>query len=284
MLKLSILQSALRAPEAASEPLPELTEAREAFMSLISTLIAASQCFCLRTIDSLNEPFLQSLKEVFVLFTVVFVKNMNLAEMVEVFEVVLEERKVATHLLLVCFQVLQQLQTLPQLNSFCTEVLQSLLIMLSSNLHTVNLKARYFYAVLMEDFREEEKLCVFECLLAHFCSGFGAQRAIQYSLWPGAQSSALPLPLKTKLTSILLLLLFVEEHEQGFFTLLTAYSDSKGFGMLLLAFSQMFAKYPESLTLPELTVFSFLLNCFVLRAPHFRRFLLSKLDIEDFVS
>lgn len=283
MLKLNILQSALRPAEAASEPLPELTEPREAFMSLLSTLIAAAQRFSSISPAAATDPFLQSLKEVFILFTTLFVKNMNLAEIVQVFEVTFEGRRVGYHLLLAYLQVLQQLKAFPQQNTLCTEVLQSLQILLTANLHTNSLQARYFYAILQDEFGDEEKLCVLECLLGHFCTGFGVQRAVQYSLWLGGSLGTFPLPLKAKLSAALLLLLFADERAHGFYSLLSSFSDSKMFGMLLLVFSQTFSLYPEALNLSELTVCSLLLNCFVLQAPHFRRFLLSKLDIEEFV-
>lgn len=282
MLKLNVIQAALRPADLASQPLPELSDAREAFMATISTLITAS----LGAQNQLkNEQFLKSLREVIALFTAAFVKNMNLGEMVQVFECELEGRRVAVHLLLAYVQILQ-LQLPPTHHDLYQETLQSLLILLSANLHTCTEQSRYFYDVLLGNFTGDERLVFFESLLEQICSiatAAGSKKSpasnSQYTLWP--LITATPIPSRIKVAGMLLLCVFCESP--GFFDILAEFSDSKTFGLLVLAFTQLLSRYPESLNLAELSVFSFVLNCLVLQSAAFRRFILSKLDIEDFV-
>lgn len=284
MLKLNVIQAALRPADLASQALPELSDAREAFMATISTLITAA----LNANSQLkNDQFLKSLREVIVLFTAVFVKNMNLGEMVQVFECELEGRRVAVHLLLAYVQILQ-LQLPPIHHDLYQETLQSLLILLSANLHTCSEQSRYFYEVLLGDFTGDERLVLFESLLEQISSiatsnsKKSATNTSQYTLWP--LITVTPISSRIKSAGMLLLCLFCESPEAGgFFDILAQFSDSKTFGLLVLAFTQLLSRYPESLNLAELSVFSFVLNCLVLQSAPFRRFILSKLDIEDFV-
>lgn len=282
MLKLNVIQAALRPADLASQPLPELSDAREAFMAAISTLITAS----LGAQNQLkNEQFLKSLREVIALFTAVFVKNMNLGEMVQVFECELEGRRVSVHLLLAYVQILQ-LQLPPSHHDLYQETLQSLLILLSANLHTCTEQSRYFYDVLLGDFTGDERLVLFESLLEQICSiaATGSKKSpasnSQYTLWP--LITATPIQSRIKVAGMLLLCLFCESP--GFFDILAEFSDSKTSGLLVLSFTQLLSRHPESLNLAELSVFSFVLNCLVLQSAAFRRFILSKLDIEDFVT
>lgn len=114
----------------------------EAFMSTISTLIAA--------LNLSNEHEPEKVLEIIKLFTSVFIKNMNLIRVSELFEFSIENRKIVEHLLKAYIKAIISVQHEEVKN----EILRSLLILCSSKIPFKNedeIKIiRYFHINLLK--------------------------------------------------------------------------------------------------------------------------------------
>lgn len=244
----------------------DITDPQESFMATISTLIAALN---LAIYDpEFNNP---NLKELIKLFTAVFLKNVNIGGLVDVFEFQLDDGKVISEHLLTAY-----------INFICVcpseDILKSLLILLSSNLNVAeNVQARYFHSFLTAKMSSDHLASLFDVLMEITCT-FNYKSV-------GFIASVPIISDKSRLASQILVSLLLNQQSDTIFKILKGKDDLKSFALFIKFQSQIFQfSYPHHLNLNDLTIITILINSLINFCPNYRRFVLSKLDNEELVT
>ena len=335
---------------------------QEAFMATISTLIAGLNRAAFSINNNNNNDkddasiiisanynqidttdifiFKKNLLELLKLFTAVFIKNMNLVGILEVFGCQVEGTKVSFHLLTAYINFISTHSNTNNNNNknnnnnnhiinnvLLEESLRSLLVLISSNLLLPQklTQIRYFHSCVSCELSLEHFKILFESLLGIVCT-FNHKSL-------GFLSSTPSLSDKSRLASQLIVTLLLpvsidtgtylctekgidngtdkdkgsdsgtdkgsdsgtETHTQmhtntntntnnsNFSIVLKEFNDLKTFSLFIKFNSQILQTFPNFLSLNDLTILTFLSSAMINFCPNYRRFVLSKLDIDEFL-
>lgn len=245
----------------------DITDPRESFMATISTLIAVLNRAASN--EQFDDSFWRHCKELLTLFTAVFVKNINIKGLVEVFEFEVEEGKVITEHLLTAY--INFISSTNSDSSTLEEALRSLLILISSNLHCNQEQGRYFHSFLTGKLSSDHLMNLFSCLMEITCTFTYKSN--------GFLGSVPIISDKSRLSSQLLVSLLL-----GDVRVLKSLNDLKLFALFIKFQSQIYQfSFPNHLNLNDLTILTILSNAMTNFCPNYRRFVLSKLDNDELV-
>lgn len=282
-LKLTVIQAALTPKEETSgeitiqdnhvNPLQRIasnssfniTDPEESFMATVSALIASLNHAASMT-TQIPEDFNKNLLELIKLFTTVFLKNINLRSLVDIFEFKVDEKVVSEHLLTA------------YINFICVavneEILRSFLILISANLNTSKTsQSRYFHLFLTQKLSSDHLSSLFDSLICLTCI-FNYKSV-------GFIGSVPIISEKSRLSSQILLTLFLNNQSE-MFQVLKRSDDLKSFALFIKFQSQIFQNsFPNHLSLNDLTILTILSYSFTNFCSNYRRFFLSKLDNDE---
>ena len=246
----------------------DITDPQESFMATISTLITALTS--LSAIDSSN------LVELVKLFTIVFIKNINIRGLIDVFEFEVEEGKCVTELLLISY--INSIVTLSSKSNnssgqLLEEILKSLLVLISSNVYFKDgHQGRYFHEYLGKLSNDQLKE-FFDSLLSITCTFTFKTSNLNFL------TSAATRPDKSRHSAQLLAAFSILPVSNE---LLKNFNDLKSFS-LFIKFQSQFFQLTTNFSIGESTILTIFSNFMTNFCSNYRRFLLSKLDNEELV-
>ena len=244
----------------------DITDPQESFMATISALIASLNFFASSPqLLAKNHDFIKNLHELIKLFTTVFIKNINIVELVDIFEFQVDGKVISEHLLTAYINFVSV--------SADEVVLKSLLVLISSNLNNSGSQTRYFHLFLTEKLSSDHLSSLFDALMEISC-------IFTYKT-VGFIGSVPIISEKSRLASQILVSLLLNS-QSDIFPVLKRTDNLKSFALFIKFQSQIFQN--SHLNLNDLTILTILSNSFINFCPNYRRFLLSKLDNEELVS
>ena len=246
----------------------DITDPQESFMATISTLIASLN-FAAST-PQILEDFNKNLLELIKLFTTVFIKNINIKGLVDIFEFQVDEKVISEHLLTSYINFISV--------AVNEEILRSFLILISANLNTSeSTQSKYFHLFLTQRLSSDHLSSLFDVLISLTCR-FNYKSV-------GFIGSVPIISEKSCLASQILVSLFLTNQSQSdFFQVLKRSDDLKSFALFIKFQSQILQNsFPQHLNLKDLTILTILNYSLTNFCSNYRRFVLSKLDNEELV-
>lgn len=288
-LKLTVIQASLAPPAADNEErtesrdveiIPDLatlskassfdiTDPQESFMATISTLITALPSHSAHVTPESSSNLIELVK----LFTVVFIKNINIRGLIDVFEFEVDEGKCVSELLLISY--INSISTLSNSSGFLLEeVLKSFLVLISSNVYMKNgQQGRYFHECLGKLSPDQLK-DFFDSLLTIMCNFTFKTSNLNFLITTPTISE------KSRLSAQLLVAFSLLPVASD---LLKNYNDLKSFS-LFIKFQSQFFQLATNFSIAESTILTIFSNFMSNFCSNYRRFLLSKLDNEELVT
>lgn len=287
-LKLAVIQGALNRSDSSKSSTNKLDDLsfealnpEEAFVSTVSTLITSLNLISVKDEEnkSFSSPvfteFDKNLRELLRLFTSAFVKNINLTHLCDIFEFEVDERSIAEHLLVALINFI-----------VCgaggvEEALRTLLVLIASNFNYKGCQERYFHLLLTHNIATEHLSSLFDALLEILC------RFTQKSY--GFIGSVPVMTEKSRMALQLLVTLLIDVRSENHAShrgieFLRKKDDLKAFALFVKLQSQLFQfSYPSHLSSQDLSMLTVLSSAMTKFCPNYRRFVLSKLDQEEFV-
>lgn len=243
-----------------------IIDPQESFMATISTLVASLN-FAAST-PKFPEDFNINLLELIKLFTTVFIKNINLKGLVDIFEFQVDDKVISEHLLTAYINFISV--------AVNEEILRSFLILISANLNTSeSAQSRYFHLFLIQRLSSDHLSSLFDALISSTCI-FNYKSV-------GFIGSVPIISEKSRLSSQILVSLFLC-NQSGLFQVLKRSDDLKSFALFIKFHSQIFQNsFPQYLNLNDLTILTIINYSLTNFCSNYRRFVLSKLDNEEIV-
>lgn len=245
----------------------DITDPQESFMAKISALIASLNLAA--SSPQISDEFNKNLLELVKLFTTVFLKNINIKVLIDIFEFQVDGKVISEHLLTAF------------INFICTSsnnkevILRSFLILISANVNISDSQARYFHLFLTQKVSSDLLSSLFEALMGISCN-FNYKTV-------GFIGSVPIISEKSRLASQILVSLLLNK-ESNLFPVLKRADDLKLFALFIKFQSQIFQNsFPHHLNMKDLTILSILSNSLTISCSNYRRFVLSKLDNEELV-
>ena len=241
-----------------------ITDPQESFMATISTLITA-----LNQTNSHHSA--NDLIALVKLFTAVFIKNINIRGLIELFEFEVEDGKSVSELLLSSYiNSIVILSKNP--GPLLEEVLRSLLILVSSNVYVKDGKEGRYFHEFMTKLSGDQFKEFFDSLLSITCT-------FTFKNSNFLTGSTPTIPEKSRLAAQLLSALSLLKCSNE---LLSNFNDLKSFA-LFIKFQSQFFQATTNFSVGESTILTIFSNFMTNFCSNYRRFLLSKLDNEELV-
>jgi hypothetical protein len=284
-LKLTVIQAALTPKETnhditieedsdtfgplqriASDSSFNINDPEESFMATISALIASLNHAA--SMSQIPDDFNRNLLELIKLFTTVFLKNINIEGLIDIFEFQVDEKVVSEHLLTA------------YINFICAavneEILRSFLVLISSILNNAleSKQSRYFHLFLTQRLSSDHLSNLIESLINLIC-------IFNYKSVGFIGGSVPIISEKSRLASQILVSLFLNNQSE-IFQVIKRSDDLKSFALFIKFQSQIFQNsFPQHLNLNDFTILTILSYSLTNFCSNYRRFLLSKLDNEE---